>query len=301
MHATFQQLLSLRDGAPVDAVCKLHVESCERCQRELGQLRDITHALQALPDAPAPTGAWEVVRARLRARGAGTSDRDPAAPSGPSVLPAGQLASQPADCEPVQGVHRPTPARERPGLRQAMLEGMLAGALAIVVVGGLRLWSTSPPGMPRFDATPPAIGQDFLQATAPAGSMAPAMARPARGAPDSASGDAKQLSVAVPAAMRIDASEFDQLLSKIADQDRQLAALRQQGDSAAAVVGRDRVTALKERIAIIDYYCFTRPNLPAAEEYRLLRERVELMDALLAEYSRGDAPSAAPARRQLAF
>ena len=45
MHANLQQLLSIRDGAPVDAECRAHVAECRYCQRELEQLDQIVRRL----------------------------------------------------------------------------------------------------------------------------------------------------------------------------------------------------------------------------------------------------------------
>lgn len=66
MHARLDQLLSLRDGAPVAAEIREHVRDCAECAGQLataGRLRD---RLRALPAAPEPeANAWERVEARV--------------------------------------------------------------------------------------------------------------------------------------------------------------------------------------------------------------------------------------------
>lgn len=56
MHANSENLLSLRDGEPVAAAVAQHVAHCADCQTQLAVLRDLRSRLQALPDAPLPTG-----------------------------------------------------------------------------------------------------------------------------------------------------------------------------------------------------------------------------------------------------
>ncbi|MEM7081226.1 MAG: hypothetical protein AAF465_00605 [Pseudomonadota bacterium] len=49
MHATTQQLLDLRDGAPIDSELVRHIELCAQCSAELKLITDRKAALQALP------------------------------------------------------------------------------------------------------------------------------------------------------------------------------------------------------------------------------------------------------------
>lgn len=63
MHATTEQLLSLRDGQPVDAGAAAHAAGCEQCRHELVRLGRVRAQLQALPQLDPPTGAWRVVAA----------------------------------------------------------------------------------------------------------------------------------------------------------------------------------------------------------------------------------------------
>lgn len=169
MHANLRQLLSLRDGAPVDALCREHVASCRHCQRELEQLQCLTRALRELPPTPAPDSAWAAIRARLHPQETA---------SGASAVGNGASA--------LAWLRRLLRGREDLGLRQALLEGMLASAVAVLAVVCLRVWSLQPEGLPRPGA---------------AGTVAQ---RP-------------QVSVAVPG--------YDQLLSRVRAQDAVLARL----------------------------------------------------------------------------
>ncbi|MEM7282351.1 MAG: hypothetical protein AAF438_12065, partial [Pseudomonadota bacterium] len=49
MHASVEQLLSLRDDNLVDAVVSQHVDQCGLCQKELEALRSIKQSLNDLP------------------------------------------------------------------------------------------------------------------------------------------------------------------------------------------------------------------------------------------------------------
>ena len=62
MHAPIDQLLSLRDGEPVDAAAASHVEGCAHCRGTLARLERTTRALRELPALDAPAGAWQRVR-----------------------------------------------------------------------------------------------------------------------------------------------------------------------------------------------------------------------------------------------
>ena len=63
MHATTEQLLSLRDGQPVEAGAAAHTAGCEQCRRELARLVRVRAQLQALPQLDPPVGAWRVAAA----------------------------------------------------------------------------------------------------------------------------------------------------------------------------------------------------------------------------------------------
>lgn len=60
------QLLSLRDGHPVDATALAHLEGCSSCGKELERLRSLRFALKALPDISPPPYDGAGIRARLR-------------------------------------------------------------------------------------------------------------------------------------------------------------------------------------------------------------------------------------------
>lgn len=67
MHASIDQLLSLRDGDSTDAAVREHVQWCARCGAELARLRGITERLRRMPavasDADRP--GWAGVQQRL--------------------------------------------------------------------------------------------------------------------------------------------------------------------------------------------------------------------------------------------
>lgn len=119
MHANLRQLLSLRDGAPVDALCREHVASCRHCQRELEQLASVTRALRALPDRRPPASAWAAIRARL---------------DQPSSRRR-SLRQRLHDW--LRGIDRDWDAGS---LRQAVFEGVLASGVAVAALACLRLW-----------------------------------------------------------------------------------------------------------------------------------------------------------------
>jgi hypothetical protein len=67
MHATVHQLLSLRDGEPVDADAARHVEHCTSCTSELARLGRVRQRMQSLAPIEPPALAWEQIAARLHA------------------------------------------------------------------------------------------------------------------------------------------------------------------------------------------------------------------------------------------
>lgn len=67
MHATTEQLLSLRDGAPVAEMTAAHVRTCPACRRELEELVEMRARLRALPEVAPPAESWNAVQARLAA------------------------------------------------------------------------------------------------------------------------------------------------------------------------------------------------------------------------------------------
>jgi hypothetical protein len=66
MHARLDQLLSLRDGAPVAADIREHVRACAECTGQLAATSELRDRLRALPVAPEPAAdAWARVEARV--------------------------------------------------------------------------------------------------------------------------------------------------------------------------------------------------------------------------------------------
>jgi hypothetical protein len=61
MHATTEQLLSLREGHPVDAAVVVHVDGCEDCRRALRDLRRMQARLRDLPPLEPPADLWRTV------------------------------------------------------------------------------------------------------------------------------------------------------------------------------------------------------------------------------------------------
>ncbi len=68
MHARLDELLSLRDGAPVDARVRAHVDECAQCATELAHTGSLQQSLRALAPVPdAATDGWAEVQSRLAA------------------------------------------------------------------------------------------------------------------------------------------------------------------------------------------------------------------------------------------
>jgi hypothetical protein len=65
MHASLDQLLNLRDGAPVAAAIREHVRDCPRCSTRLAGATRMRDRLRALPVAPEPADdAWASIEAQ---------------------------------------------------------------------------------------------------------------------------------------------------------------------------------------------------------------------------------------------
>jgi hypothetical protein len=65
MHANIQELLNLRDAAPLDAKIAQHVAQCRQCTLELGRLRDFKGALRGLPQLSPPSHVWPAISADI--------------------------------------------------------------------------------------------------------------------------------------------------------------------------------------------------------------------------------------------
>lgn len=63
MHASLEQLISIRDEEPVAADVQQHVRACGRCAKVLNGLLAAREALTALPDPLPPADAWARVSA----------------------------------------------------------------------------------------------------------------------------------------------------------------------------------------------------------------------------------------------
>jgi len=65
MHARIDDLLSLRDGEPVDVAVRSHVESCSECAQAKSALETVRRRLAALPTVAAPAEGWQRVLWRI--------------------------------------------------------------------------------------------------------------------------------------------------------------------------------------------------------------------------------------------
>ena len=61
MHATTEQLLSLRDGDAVDALVSAHVAACPQCQHALAASARVRAGLRALPPLDPPRDLWGAI------------------------------------------------------------------------------------------------------------------------------------------------------------------------------------------------------------------------------------------------
>ena len=68
MHACLDELLSLRDGAPVDARVRAHADTCPQCAAALAHAARLREELQGLPPVPDATrDGWTRIQSRLAA------------------------------------------------------------------------------------------------------------------------------------------------------------------------------------------------------------------------------------------
>lgn len=65
MHATVEQLLSLRDGERIDAGLHEHVAGCDECSASLARLESTAKRLRALPGLEPPPAAWQAIERRV--------------------------------------------------------------------------------------------------------------------------------------------------------------------------------------------------------------------------------------------
>ncbi|HEU4603987.1 MAG TPA: hypothetical protein VFS24_18570 [Steroidobacteraceae bacterium] len=70
MHARIDQLLSLRDGEPVDASISEHVAACSSCAAKLAQIATTREHLLSLPMLDPPQELWAEISQRISHDGA---------------------------------------------------------------------------------------------------------------------------------------------------------------------------------------------------------------------------------------
>src|SRR5579872_4284968 len=70
MHASLEQLISLRDDEPVALDIQQHVRGCGDCARALNELAAIRDSIGVLADPPPPADAWSRITANLNDRAA---------------------------------------------------------------------------------------------------------------------------------------------------------------------------------------------------------------------------------------
>jgi hypothetical protein len=69
MHARLEQLLSLRDGEPVDALMREHIAGCPSCAAELARLATSREQLCSLPMFDPPSELWAQIAERISKEG----------------------------------------------------------------------------------------------------------------------------------------------------------------------------------------------------------------------------------------
>jgi hypothetical protein len=118
MHPSTEDLLSVRDGEPVDADVRAAIAGDVAQSREVERLRSVRHALRGLPEVAPPDAVWEqIVAAEREARPRNTSSRKYAAGAGIAAAVAAlaifAIGSPP---RPSGGVARPPAAPAGDGL-----------------------------------------------------------------------------------------------------------------------------------------------------------------------------------------
>ena len=61
MHATTEQLLSLRDGRPVDAAAAAHMAECPQCRQAVRGMMRLRARLRELPELDPPPDLWQTI------------------------------------------------------------------------------------------------------------------------------------------------------------------------------------------------------------------------------------------------
>lgn len=68
MHARIDQLLSLRDGEPVVADVRIHVQQCAHCSAEIARMASVRDGLRAMPIVEPPGMSFAELVERSQAR-----------------------------------------------------------------------------------------------------------------------------------------------------------------------------------------------------------------------------------------
>lgn len=69
MHASLEQLIALRDGEPLDAAVRSHVQACARCRAQIDNLAGMRARISALPVFNVPEQSWSVILQRMQKTG----------------------------------------------------------------------------------------------------------------------------------------------------------------------------------------------------------------------------------------
>ena len=94
MHARIDELLNLRDGEPLDAAVRAHIDACAACSSAMRQLAQQAHALRELPPLapPADRLRQRFELACCRSAGDGAHARFIAGRSSPRYIVCGRSA-----------------------------------------------------------------------------------------------------------------------------------------------------------------------------------------------------------------
>jgi hypothetical protein len=66
MHASIHELLSIRDGEPIEAQLLQHVDGCGTCSMELARLQQVRERMRSLEMPQPPQAAWEQIRTSVQ-------------------------------------------------------------------------------------------------------------------------------------------------------------------------------------------------------------------------------------------
>ena len=131
MHARIDELLSLRDGAPVDARVRPHVDRCGECAAALAGTETVRNRLRALPPAPERArDGWAELQSRRAQRQARSRRLARIAPyaAAASVAALAVFATLRGSDAPSQPISRPEP---RTVLETQSVDGLRARSQAL--------------------------------------------------------------------------------------------------------------------------------------------------------------------------